>query len=754
MTGENGIKRNLRIGVVGLGHCGGAMAMAFALCGYEALAFNTSDTDLRGLDLPDARKFHISLKGKDGVGRDRSLGGEILRANSPKILDTVHQLLGRCDHYVLCGGLAGGTGGNLGKLAGIISELGKPATVIGALPRLSDGVVDKYNAIMALAEIAKAPRHNLALVDNARISVRFPQASLANHYRLANNLIAGSFDYLNKISVDALYEPIYAFDGEDFRKAISSRGTIIWATADEPELFTTEGIAASIDNILYRSSLWPRGYDGGGAQRAALVVTAPDWKLKELRGDFWEKWTGAISQMTKGCGCYYGLFRAPNGVKPRISLMLAGMDFPAAVGELLENSRVEVQMLSRKLEQDFNIPEAIAVDSYVPFEEEAETAEARGMEADLQKTVDLQSGEKSIEEGEMKSMAQMEAKIVSEESADGSEKSDAGMEAAEVEAIWRKRRMMRTVYTAAAVIIIAGGGILAAVKSGIMGGGKTEEIPAIEAVVVEKPKSPAALVKLYPQNENFYLVYEKKEGRLELFNSNGMSIKIYHSYGDAASRGFLPAGIYFVEVKAEGENLPFKFYPMAFKLSYPGPMDTVKSVSGGEIYIGGCPETVMTEAARGGIALAAADMVELSSFLREGKTPVMIYSERREVDAEEITALRGEIEAMISGWVDSWNKRDWEKFSGYFGKNFMPRRGSRSVWEESQRNSFRYNKEITVKIDKTEILRCEGYILVQFEQDYQAGDYRDFGLKRLYIVREEGGWKIGGEEWMEIKDRQ
>jgi len=739
------------MGVVGLGHCGGAMALAFALSGYEALAFNTSDTDLRGLDLPEGRKFHISLKGRDGVGRDRAKGGDILRANAAKLLETAHLYLGRCEHYLLCGGLAGGTGSNLGKLAGVLGDLGKPMTLIGALPRRSDGVVDKYNAILALSEIARAPGHNLALVDNSRIQTRFPQASVMNHFRLANNLIAGSFDYFNRISIDPLLEPVYAFDGEDFRKVIQGRGTILWSTSDDLALFSTDGVTELVDNIIYQRSLWPPGYDLGGAQRAALIVSAPDSTLQGLKGDFWEHWTGTVSQLTKGCGCYYGLFRAPEGLKPRISLLLSGMDFPAAVHNLLESSKVETQLLSRKLEQDLSLPEASAVESYIPFAEEGEAVEESELAQELQRRSELGAEGAVYAGAEMRSMEQpavQEAKA--EDSAAETE-----LAASEVEAIWRGRKRRRGLFIAAGVIILAAV-LLAAVKRSLFSFNRQEAAaPVVEspAAVVEeaKPTFPAALIKLYPENNNFYLIFHKKTGRLDLYNSGGNVIRSYNSGGDEFSRAFIPEGIYYVSGRMEGDNLPYKYYPMAYRLSYPGPMDTVNAELGRELYLGGSPEGALPEAAKGGIALEAAEMAELSSFLIPQRTPVIIYHQEARWEMDEIERVRGEISGLIEHWSRSWCGRNWEGYYACFAEDFIPQRGSKAEWSEKQRKKFRYTQEITVKIDKLTILRGEEYIIAEFEQDYRAGNYRDLGLKRLYIIMEEGRWKIKAEEWVESK---
>ena len=62
----------LTYAVIGSGQGGGRIAKAFYDLGYKkTIAFNTAESDLTLLDLPDEHKFHVNHGGGQGAGKDQ-----------------------------------------------------------------------------------------------------------------------------------------------------------------------------------------------------------------------------------------------------------------------------------------------------------------------------------------------------------------------------------------------------------------------------------------------------------------------------------------------------------------------------------------------------------------------------------------------------------------------------------------------------------------------------------------------------------
>ena len=762
MDGER-TKKNLRIGVAGLGQCGGAMALSFALSGYEAIAINTSMTDLRGLDLPDSRKFHLTCKNRDGVGRDRELGGEILRANAENVLDVAHRTLRRCEHLIVCGGLAGGTGGNLGGLIRILNEFKRPVTALGVLPATADSTVDKFNAVMALADISKSPVYSIALVDNSRLPRRFPKATVTNLFRLANNFVAGGFDYINKISVDPYYAPVHVFDGEDFRKVLTGRGALIWGMTENFLVPDPEGHEKTIKRMIIENSIWPEGYNLATAKRAALIISAPDAYIRKLRGDFWGQWVSILSDLTKGCGCYYGLFRSPEGVKPRLSVMFSGLDFPDSIVRLMDSTRMEAQMLQMKLDRDLGseeMEEAGQVELFEELELDSVFEDMKNVrivsEVEEKDTGIEKLGIEEEEDTQLEEQEQLEEKRKKLEEKAGKISEEALEEHEEYRA---RRKIPALVYLSAAVIIVIAALLFTwnkiwisqtpeAVEQTVHPSGAAEET----ALPVKVIKLPAQLVKLSPSGDGFCLVLEKDVNSLKLYNSQGTLVKEYKLTINETSIRSIPEGIFFTQNIITSEGTRDRFYPLAVELDYPTPMEDEAVEEGDGIYLGGYPgEPPEGFYSRGNIILESADVVELSSFVKFRRTPVIVYEEASYLLPEELEKTESEITALVNKWRSSWSGKDLNTFIDCFSDYFKPRRGNMFNWVQNKRRSFKNARNITVKIDKLQIFAAEEYAAAEFEQDFSTDGYDDFGLKRLYLKKEGDSWKIMAEDWFALE---
>ena len=745
-----------------MGQCGGAMSLSYALSGYDAIAINTSITDLRGLDLPDSRKFHLTCKDRDGVGRDRELGGEILRANAENVMEVAHRTLRRCEHLVVCGGLAGGTGGNLGSLIRILHEFKRPITVVAALPAGGDSTIDKFNAVMALAEVSKSPVYSIVLVDNGRLPRRFPQAKVDNLFRLSNNFVAGGFDYINKISVDPYYRPVQVFDGEDFRKVLTGRGAMIWGMTENFLVRDDDERQKVVRRMITDNSIWPETYNLASAKRAALIIAAPDDFIRKLRADFWGKWVATLSDITKGCGCYYGLFSAPIGVKPRLSVVFSGMDFPDSIVKLMDSTRMEAQMLQMKLDRDLGSKEMEDTNKFEFFEKMELDSVFEDIESVTTETINVpvEGGIESLgieeeEEPDDAGEQEREKKIAAiEEQAE--EISEEELEVEEYEgAQARKKKIPALVYLAAAIVMVIAVVFFtwnriwepAASESqgdNLLQPGLTEELAAPpEAVMI-----PAQLVKLVQDPNRFYLALEKNQNSLKLYNSQAILVKEYKLSIDERSIRSIPEGIFFTQNVIESEGVRQEFYPLAIELGYPTPMDENTGSEDDGIYIGGYPGTPPEGYySRGNLIMESGDVVELSSFVNFRRTPVIVFKEAAYLSPGEMEAVEVDIRDLVSRWRESWSSLNLTGFVECFSDDFKPRRGDMFNWVQNKRKSFKTAKSITVNIDKLQIFAAEEYALAEFEQDFSTDGYSDYGLKRLYLKKEGEDWKIMAEDW-------
>ena len=90
----------LTYAVIGSGQAGGRIAKAFFDLGYKkTVAFNTADTDLSLLDLPDEHKFHLDCFGQQGAGKNQEKSREAFEGKNQEIFNKLREIFGEKIEY-------------------------------------------------------------------------------------------------------------------------------------------------------------------------------------------------------------------------------------------------------------------------------------------------------------------------------------------------------------------------------------------------------------------------------------------------------------------------------------------------------------------------------------------------------------------------------------------------------------------------------------------------------------------------------
>jgi murein L,D-transpeptidase YafK len=110
------------------------------------------------------------------------------------------------------------------------------------------------------------------------------------------------------------------------------------------------------------------------------------------------------------------------------------------------------------------------------------------------------------------------------------------------------------------------------------------------------------------------------------------------------------------------------------------------------------------------------------------------------------------IENLIYSWIDAWEKKDLNQYISFYDKGFSSRGMDLDEWEKHREKlNAKYNS-FNISIKDLKIKKDSGNkASVNFKQIYKADDYRDYGLKKMVLVKAGKDWKIKEEEWTLIK---
>lgn len=284
---------------------------------------------------------------------------------------------------------------------------------------------------------------------------------------------------------------------------------------------------------------------------------------------------------------------------------------------------------------------------------------------------------------------------------------------------------------------------------------------------------PSAFISLGAYLPTYAMVVEKNLHKLSVYkilsNGNYIVVKTYlaitgKEQGDKKFRGDnrTPEGIYFIVGKKEGAvltqkwgNSARKYGPRAFVLDYPNIFDKRQRKTGSGIWIHGVDSNDRMQRpfdTEGCVALKNEDVLDITQYVSEFQTPVVIVDEMQVVSHDSVQKERTKIIEMIETWRKSWEDSEFDKYLGFYSENFQSLGRNKDGWLELKEKLSKLRKgDIKVQISEPKILAFRNQLLVEFFQRYSSPDKEDFGRKFLYLRKEGAGYKIIAEKWYEMR---
>ncbi len=107
--------------------------------------------------------------------------------------------------------------------------------------------------------------------------------------------------------------------------------------------------------------------------------------------------------------------------------------------------------------------------------------------------------------------------------------------------------------------------------------------------------------------------------------------------------------------------------------------------------------------------------------------------------------------AFLHQWKLAWEQKNLDRFMKMYHPDFEHEGMDYQMLLKSKKNFFRKYRTIHVKVDRVEIRKVKGRILVKFVQSFQGDKYRDKGWKTMVLAGgKDTGFRIIAEGWTAI----
>lgn len=351
--------RSIKIGVVGSGQAGSRLAQEWHKLGYEAIAINTAEQDLKFIEIPEANKLLLDY-GLGGAAKDLEIGQAAAEAHREAINELVNKKLGDCQLLLFCTSLGGGSGaGSAETIVDILGQLERPVAVITVLPQSSDDAQTKQNALVTLSKFAKMAQSrlidNLIVVDNAKIESIYSNVSQLNFFGISNSAIVEPIDAFNTLSSQP--SQVKGLDPTEFGRLFTDgQGLTTYGQMEVSNYEDVDSLAdAIIDNL--NGTLLASGFNLKESRYVGVIFAAPQ--------KVWDKipqaaTTYAMAMVNEACGTPLGVFKGIYTVDSdddfvKVYSMFSGLGLPQDRVEQLKSETKSLMAKSSEKDNQRNL---------------------------------------------------------------------------------------------------------------------------------------------------------------------------------------------------------------------------------------------------------------------------------------------------------------------------------------------------------------------------------------------------------------
>ena len=273
---------------------------------------------------------------------------------------------------------------------------------------------------------------------------------------------------------------------------------------------------------------------------------------------------------------------------------------------------------------------------------------------------------------------------------------------------------------------------------------------------------PRALISL-GSSTKYALIVDKGRNRLYVYHNPGPGlppqlvddfyIVLGKETGDKFREGDLktPNGVYHVTSYLPDEKLPPLYGSGAFPVNYPNEFDQRRAKTGNGIWLHGTDKSLYSRPpldSEGCVVLTNEEFNRISRYIDVGRTPVIIAEQVEWLNSREWLEQTIEIQAALELWRQKWEEADLNAYLGMYSERFWSQGHDHKSWQAHKKMVF--SGKTFQRIDLSDI-SVLGYpesaadqpmVVANFIQDYHSNNFNGQMRKRLYMVKEEGAWKV------------
>ncbi|PLX91062.1 MAG: hypothetical protein C0619_07925 [Desulfuromonas sp.] len=281
--------------------------------------------------------------------------------------------------------------------------------------------------------------------------------------------------------------------------------------------------------------------------------------------------------------------------------------------------------------------------------------------------------------------------------------------------------------------------------------------------LIDKREIPRSLISLSDSIEHV-LVVDKSKNRLYIYENAGTAIppRLIDDYyivlgkktGNKVTEGDLrtPSGVYFVTHFIDDENLPRKYGTGAFPVNYPNEYDRFQSKTGDGIWLHGTDKELYSRPpldSEGCVVLTNEEFSRIKQYVKPGKTPVIISEKVEWIPTDQWLERTIELQTRLEGWRQNWENADIPAYLDDYSIDFWAQGHDYKSWTRYKKRVLANKKFQKIALSDISLfgyprqsVNGKEVVVANFRQSYRSNNYNGDINKRLYLVHENGDWRV------------
>ncbi len=270
-----------------------------------------------------------------------------------------------------------------------------------------------------------------------------------------------------------------------------------------------------------------------------------------------------------------------------------------------------------------------------------------------------------------------------------------------------------------------------------------------------------------PENKYAIVVSKKRQNFKIITNKNGVIQQTYTQScitgkrpGDKLKEGDkrTPSGIYFPMGFIPSNKLSDIYGHGAFPLNYPNIIDRmIFHKTGDGIWLHATNDDNRPPFSSNGCVVVKNNVFDnISKYISVKDTPVVIVNDYSFTSKDNLQKTKKEIVQFFYSWIKAWENstkpQSLKKYFSFYSDNMISVYGNKKAFIKHKKAVSKRKKWIKIYVNDIYIAK-DGRVLnfgniysVSFSMEYKSNNYNWKGKKVIYIIKEEGKWKILAEE--------